>query len=143
MVTIINQLEEYIQSIFANREDSYKDTIVKQKYKTIPQGYYPKVIIEEIENSEVSGRSTTQGERSTMLGYQITVYCRDTEEHEAIDAVRFILQLIDEALQPPNYNMQRIGSPAIIPFISDETVMTGALRYTCVYDYETNLLYRN
>jgi len=143
MVTIIHQLEEDIQNLFTNRSDSYKNTIVKEKYKTIPTGYYPKVIIEEIDNSEISNRSTTQGERSTILGYQITVYSRDTEEHEAIDAVRYILNIIHEFLQPPNYNMQRIGSIAIMPYISDNTVMMGAIRYTCVYDYETNLIYRN
>lgn len=143
MVTIIDKLEEDIQQLFPNREDSYKDTIVKQKYKSIPSGHYPKVIIEEIDNSEIASRSTTQGERSTILGYQITVYCRATEEHDAIDAVRFILDIIHKFLQPPNYNMQRVGSIAIMPYISDNTVMTGAIRYTCVYDYETNLIYRN
>ena len=142
MINLTSQLEEELQQIFNNREDSYKDTIVKQKYKALPQGYYPKVIIEEIENSEVSSRSTTQGERTTMLGNQITVYSRDTEEYEAIESVKFMLDIIDDYMKE-EYNMQRIGSPAILPFISDETVMTGAVRYTCVYDYETNLLYRN
>lgn len=143
MVTLIDQLENDIQELFASREDTYKKTIVKQKYKTIPKGHYPKVIIEEIENSEVSSRTTTKGERTTQLGYQITCYSRDTEEYEAIESIKFMLDVIDTYLKPPTYNMQRIGSPAIIPFISDQTVMTGAIRYTCVYDYETNLIYRN
>lgn len=143
MVTLINQLEEDIQSVFTEREDEFKDVLVKQKYKEMPKGKYPKVIIEEIQNSEVESRTTTQGERTTALGYQITAYSRDTQDYDAIDSVRKILNIIDDYLQIPNYNMQRVGSPAIMPYISDITIMTGAIRYTCVYDKDTNLIYRN
>ena len=143
MVTLINQLEEDIQEVFSQRNDEFKDVLIKQKYKELPKGKYPKVIIEEIQNSEIVSRSTTQGERSTTLGYQITAYSRDMQEYDAIDSVREILNIIDDYLQIPNYNMQRIGSPAIIPYISDSTIMTGAIRYNCVYDKETNLIYRN
>lgn len=144
MIHLTDQLVDDIQNLFSEREDSYKETIVKEEYKTLPKGYYPRVIIGEIDNSEVSSRSTTQGERSTLLGYQIKVYSRDTEEYEAIDSVKFMLDIIYDYLQPANgYNMQRLGSPAIVPFISDNTVMTGTIRYTCVYDYDTNLIYRN
>lgn len=143
MVTLINQLEEDIQSVFTEREDEFKDVLVKQKYKEMPKGKYPKVIIEEIQNSEVESRTTTQGERTTALGYQITAYSRDMQDYDAIDSVREILNIIDDYLQIPNYNMQRVGSPAIIPYINDITIMTGAIRYTCVYDRDTNLIYRN
>lgn len=143
MVTLINQLESDIQELFSGRNDEFKDIVVKQKYKELPKGKYPKVIIEEIQNSELESRSTTQGERTTALGYQITVYSRDMQEYDAIDSVREILNIIDEYLQIPNYNMQRIGSPAIIPYISDSTIMTGAIRYNCVYDKDTNLIYKN
>lgn len=142
-MTLINQLVDDLQTLFSNRQDSYKDVIVKEKYKKLPKGYYPKVIVEEIRNSEISDRSTTEGERSTGLGYQITAYCRDTVEHEAIDAVRFILDIIQNYLKPPAYNMQRVGDRVILPYISDDTVKTGHLRYTCTYDYETNLIYKN
>lgn len=143
MVTLINQLEKDIQKLFSEREDELKDVLVKQKYKELPKGKYPKIIIEEIQNSEIESRSTTQGERSTALGYQITIYSRDMQEYDAIDSVREMLNIIDEYIQPPNYNMQRVGSPAIIPYISDSTIMTGAIRYTCVYDKDTNLIYKN
>lgn len=143
MVTLINQLEEGIQQVFSNREDEFKDVLVKQKYKELPKGKYPKVIIEEIQNSEVESRTTTQGERTTALGYQITVYSRDMQEYDAIDSVRKMLDIIDDYIQIPNYNMQRLGSPAIIPYISDSTIITGTVRYTCVYDRDTNLIYRN
>lgn len=143
MITLTDQLVEDIQELFTNREDSYKDIIVKKKYKALPKGHYPKVIIEEIDNSEVSSRTTTQGEQTTNLAYQIVVYCRDTEEHDAIDSVKFVLDIIDTYLKPPTYNLKRVGSPAIMPFISDDTIMTGTLRYSCVYDKETNLIYRD
>lgn len=143
MVTLINQLETELQELFANRDDEFKNVVVKQQYKELPKGKYPKVIIEEIQNSEVASRTTTQGERTTALGYQITVYSRDMQDYIAIDSVREMLNIIDDYLQIPRYNMQRIGSPAIIPYISDNTIMTGAIRYNCVYDKETNLIYRS
>lgn len=143
MVTLINQLETELQELFANRDDEFKNVVVKQIYKELPKGKYPKVIIEEIQNSEVASRTTTLGERTTALGYQITVYSRDMQNYIAIDSVREMLNIIDDYLQIPRYNMQRIGSPAIIPYIIDSTIMTGAIRYNCVYDKETNLIYRN
>ncbi len=143
MITLINQLEEDLQRLFTNRDDEFKEVLVKQLYKEMPKGKYPKVIIEEIDNSEVESRTTTQGERTTALGYQITVYSRDMQNYDAIDSVRKILDIIDDYLQIPNYNMQRLGGPAIMPYISDITIMTGAIRYTCVYDKDTNLIYRN
>lgn len=143
MVTLINQLEEDIQTLFSQRSDEFKNIVVKQKYKKLPKGKYPKVIIEEIRNNEVTSRSTTLGERTTALGYQFMVFSRDMQEYDAIDSVRAIINIIDDYLQIPNYNMQRIGTPAIIPYIQDSTIMTGTTRYNCVYDKETNLIYRN
>lgn len=143
MVTLINQLEEDIQTLFSQRSDEFKNIVVKQKYKELPKGKYPKVIIEEIRNNEVTSRSTTLGERTTALGYQFMVFSRDMQEYDAIDSVRAIINIIDDYLQIPNYNMQRIGDPAIIPYIQDSTIMTGTTRYNCVYDKETNLIYRN
>lgn len=143
MVTLINQLEEDLQELFTNREDEFKNVVVKQQYKELAKGKYPKVIIEEIQNSEVESRTTTQGERTTLLGYQITAFSRDMQNYDAIDSVRVMLNIIDDYLQIPNYNMQRIGSVAIMPYISDNTIMTGAIRYNCVYDKDTNLIYRN
>lgn len=143
MVTLINQLEEDLQELFSNRNDEFKNVVVKQIYKELPKGKYPKVIIEEIQNSEVASRTTTEGERTTALGYQITAYSRDMQDYIAIDSVRVILNIIDDYLQIPNYNMQRIGSPAIIPYIKDNTIMTGAIRYNCVYDKDTNMIYRS
>lgn len=143
MVTLINQLENELQELFANRDDEFKKVVVKQQYKELPKGKYPKVIIEEIQNSEVASRTTTLGERTTALGYQITVYSRDMQDYDAIDSVREMLNIIDDYLQIPRYNMQRIGSQAIMPYISDATIMTGVNRYNCVYDKETNLIYRS
>lgn len=143
MVTLIKQLEEDIQAVFTEREDEFNKVLVKEKYKEMPKGKYPKVIIEEIQNSEVESRTTTQGERTTALGYQITAYSRDMQDYDAIDSVREILNIIDDYLQIPNYNMQRVGNPAIMPYINDNTIITGAIRYTCVYDKDTNLIYRN
>lgn len=143
IVSLTPQLVTDLQTAFNNQQGFLKDTTVKEKYKELPKIKYPMVVVEEILNNEISSRSTTQGERSTALGYQITAYTRETQEYDAIDSLKLILDVIYDTLKPPAYNMQRIGTPAIIPYISDDTVMTGALRYNCVYDYETNLIYRS
>lgn len=143
IVSLTPQLVTDLQTAFNNQQGFLKDTTVKEKYKELPKIKYPMVVVEEILNNEISSRSTTQGERSTALGYQITAYTRETQKYDAIDSLKLILDVIYDTLKPPAYNMQRIGTPAIIPYISDDTVMTGALRYNCVYDYETNLIYRS
>ena len=143
IVSLIPQLITDLQAAYDNQEGFLNETTVKEKYKELPKIKYPMVIVEEILNNEIPSRSTTQGERSTALGYQFTVYTRATQELDAIDSVKRMLDVIYDALQPPKYNMQRIGTPAIIPYISDSTIMTGALRYNCVYDHETKLIYRS
>lgn len=143
IVSLTPQIVSDLQEAFNNQEGFLKDVTVKEKYKELPKVKYPYVIVEEILNSEVTSRSTTQGERTTALGYQATAYCRATEDYDAIDSLKLMLNVISDCLKLPAYNMQRVGTPAIIPFINDNTVMTGALRYNCVYDYDTNLIYRS
>ena len=142
MITLIEQLVQKLQEYFSNRTDSYKNTFVKEIYKPLPKGAYPKVTIQEIDNSEVINRTTSEGERTSTLAYQIICYSRDTEEYDYIDSVRFMGTLIDNFLSE-NYKMQRLGSPALQPYISDKTIMTYTIRYSCVYDKETNLIYIN
>lgn len=142
MTTIIDDIEEKLQNYFSERTDSYKDTLIKEIYKPLPKGTYPKITIQEIENDEIISRSTSEGEKTTGLGYQIICYSRDMEEHDYIDSVRFMLELVDDCISS-NYKMQRMGSTIIQPYITDKTIMTGIIRYSCVYDKETNLIYVN
>ena len=141
-MTLINQLEEQLKELFSNREDSYKDTIVKQAYKNLPKAKYPMVTIEEIDNSEVESRTTANGEQTTLLTYQIVCYSRDTEEYEYVESARFMANIINDYIMS-NYKMRRLGSPVSVPYITDNTVMSCIQRYSCVYDKETNLIYKN
>lgn len=141
-MTIIDDIESKLNTFFGARTDSYKDTIIKEIYKPLPKGTYPKITIQEIDNSEVVSRTTAEGERTTGLGYQIVCYSRDTAEYDYISSVRFMLDLVHECISE-NFKMQRIGSTVIQPYITDKTIMTGTVRYTCVYDKETNLIYIN
>lgn len=141
-MTLINQLEEKLQELFSNREDSYKNMLVKEAYKKLPKTRYPMITIEEIDNSEVESRSTAEGEQTTLLSYQIVDYTRDTEEHEYVEAAKFIANIINDYIMS-NYKMIRLGAPVVQPYIQDSTVMTCTQRYSCVYDKETNLIYKN
>ncbi len=141
-MTLIKQIEAGLNEVFSSRIDSYKDTVVKEIYKPLPKGTYPKITIQEINNSEVLSRSTAEGERTTDLTYQFVCYSRDTEEYDYIDSVRFMLSIIEDYIRG-NYKMQRMGDVVIQPYITDKTIMTGTVRYSCVYDKETNLIYVN
>lgn len=142
MISLTNQIVEGLQETFSQREDSYKDVIVKEAYKELPKGKYPKVIVEEINNSEVYSRSTAYGERTTNLSYQITAYARDTEENNYVDAARFIMDIINEYITG-NIAMRRLGDMAVKPYITDKTIMTCTQRYSCVYDKDTELVYKS
>lgn len=143
MVSLLNQLETGLSEYFANMQDDYSSTIVKKANKQLPRGKYPRVIISEISNSSVLSRETAEGERTTDLGYQFSVYSRDMQNYEACDSVDYMISLIDDYLKENNYKMSRISVQGCQPYIVDSTVMTNSSRYTCVYDKETNLIYIN
>ena len=142
MISLLNQLKTELTTLFSGRQDSYNKTIVKKAYEDLPQGYYPRVIISEIDNSSVLNRETSQGEQTTNLAYQIAVYSRDTEEYQACDSVMFMMDIIDTYIQE-NYKMTRNSVTGVQPYVIDSTVKTNISRYTCVYDKETQLIYTN
>lgn len=141
-MTLLDQIENDLKEGFGERQDSYKDTLIKPEYKTLPKAKYPMITIKEITNSEMISRSTSQGERTTLLGYQITSYSRDTDEYEYVKSAQYMMDIVDEIMSS-KYKMRRQGDRATIPYISDNTVMTCTQRYSCVFDKETNLIYVN
>lgn len=142
MISLTKQIVEGLQEVFTSREDSYNKTIVKEAYKDLPKGQYPKVIVEEINNSEVFSRSTAQGERTTNLSYQITVYTRDVEEYDYVDGAKIMMDIVNEYIAG-NMAMRRLGDMAVKPYITDKTIMTCSQRYSCVYDKDMQLIYKS
>lgn len=142
MISLTNQIVDGLQEAFSSRNDEYKDTIVQEAYKDLPKGQYPKIIIEEINNSEVFSRSTSKGERTTNLAYQITVYSRDMETYDYIDSVKFMMDIVNEYITN-NMAMRRLGDMAVKPYITDKTIMTCSQRYSCVYDKDMQLIYKS
>lgn len=142
MISLTKQIVEGLQEAFSSREDSYKETIVKEAYKDLPKGKYPKVIVEEINNSEVFSRSTAQGERTTSLSYQITAYTRDADEYDYVDGAKIMMDIINEYIAG-NMAMRRLGDMAVKPYITDKTIMTCSQRYSCVYDKDMQLIYKS
>ena len=100
------------------------------------------VTIQEIDNSEVENRTTAEGEQTTRLTYQIMCYSRDTEEYEYVESARFMGNIVNNYIME-NYKMRRLGTPVSQPYLQDNTVMICTQRYSCVYDKETNLIYKN
>lgn len=142
IVSLTKQIVDGLQEEISSREDSYKDTIVKEAYKDFPKGQYPKIIVEEINNSSVFSRETSQGERTTALSYQIMVFSRDTEEYDYVDSVKFMMDIVNNYINE-NFAMRRMGDMAIKPYIKDNTVMTCTQRYSCVYDRDMQLIYKS
>lgn len=142
MISLTDPIVNGLQLEFNNLDNSYKDTIVKEIYKPLPKGHYPKVIVQEIRNRERTDRSTASEEQTIALGYQITCYTRDTEEYDYVDGVKYMIDLVNDYITT-NFKVQRVGDYAIMPYISDNTVMTCNVRYNCVYDKETQLIYTN
>lgn len=142
MISLTNQLIEEFRELFQNREDEYNKVIVKEIYKDFPKGYYPKITIEEIDNDEIVERTTTEGERTTLLSYQITCYSRDMDQYDKVDSAKFLAQTIDDYIAE-HYQMKRLtNANNLKPYIYDQTVMTVTLRYSCIYDRETDLIYK-
>lgn len=142
MISLTDQIVEEIQEVFNSREDEYNTTIVKEAYKDLPKGQYPKIIIQEINNSEMYSRSTAQGERTTNLSYQITTYSRDMEQYDYVDSAKKMMDIVDEYIAG-NMAMRRMGDRAVKPYITDKTIMTCSQRYSCVYDKDTQLIYKS
>ena len=141
-MTLIKQLEEQLKELFSQRNDSYKDTVVKEAYKSLPKTKYPMVTIQEIDNSEVEDRTTAEGEQTTRLTYQIMCYSRDTQEYDYVESARFMGNIVNDYIME-EYKMRRLGTPVAQPYLQDNTVMICTQRYSCVYDKETNLIYKN
>ena len=142
MISLMNQIVTGLREVFEVMDNNYSKTIIKEIYKSLPKGTYPKITVEEIDNSEITNRSTREGEQTTLLSYQITCYSRDMEEYDYIDSVKFMADTVNTYMNN-NYKVQRLGNYVVIPYISDNTIMTCTLRYSCVYDKENNLIYKN
>jgi len=142
MIDFIDQLKQDMIDVFTSRTDSYKDTLVKKAYETLPKGKFPKATIEQLNDSEVLTRTTNQGEQTTLLSYQLVFYSRDTEEYDYTESAKFMADIVEQYLMN-KYPLHRLGSKVVKPYISDSTVMTCTTRYECVYDKETNLIYKN
>lgn len=142
MTSLLKKIVDELQTVFNSRQDEYNQTIVKEAYKDLPKGQYPKIIIEEINNSEVYSRTTSQGERTTNLSYQITAYSRDMTDYDYIDSARFMMDIVNEYIAG-NIAMRRLGDMAVKPYITDKTIMTCSQRYSCVYDKDMQLIYKS
>lgn len=141
--SLTKQLIKDLREMFEAREDEYKDTIVKEIYRKVPKGDYPKILVEEIDNYELISRSTIEGEQTTRLVYQFKILSRGMQDRDEYESTKFLANLVQEFIST-NYKMQRTGgetSPR--PYINDDTVMELNLRFSCVYDKPTDKIYVN
>jgi hypothetical protein len=115
---------------------------IKEAYEKNPKIKYPMITIEEIDNSEAEQYSSNLGEEFSNLSYQINIYSRDISSMQANEAVRVLGEEVNKVLGE-NLKMVRLGSPAIMPLPSDNTILQYSIRYSCVFDIKRNIIYKN
>lgn len=86
--------------------------------------------------------SDNRGEQFSNLTYQITAYTRNIPSMQSSEAVRLLGVEINKILGQ-KYKMNRLGSPAIKPMITDSTILQYVIRYSCVLSLEENRIYKN
>ena len=115
---------------------------IKEAYEKNPKIKYPMITIEEIDNSEAEQYSSNLGEEFSNLSYQINIYSRDISSMQANEAVRVLGEEVNTVFGE-NLKMVRLGSPAIMPLPSDNTILQYSIRYSCVFDIKRNIIYKN
>lgn len=136
------QDEEQVKELIDDYKGEYKDIVVKEKYERYPKITYPIITIDEITNENVNQYFDGE-EHISYLGYQIEIVADQNECYTARENVDRIGEIIDNYMQGERYAcMRRIGDFPKAPLYTDNSKMTGYLRYECYVDGKTNTIYR-
>lgn len=119
----------------------FQDVTVKGAYDTIPEINYPLITILEIQNTENSKFTDNNGEHVSDLSYQIECCSRNTVYLEATESAMLMGKIVNNLLTGPNYKLNRVGTPSIVPFIADKDVIRYILRYSCSIDLDKNTIH--
>ena len=139
--TLLDQLETDLNELFQSTDD-YKNITVKHAYREFPKISYPMIIIDELENSDVH-RYYDGTEHVVNVGYQFSVYAKQSSKLDAVDNVRQILEIIKNYMRGERYHaLQRISSQPIVPHPTDSNIRIGYVRYIGCIDIDTNTIYR-
>lgn len=49
---------------------------------------------------------------------------------------------VDEVLTGKNYRMTRIGTPSLLPVLSEKNIIKYSIRYNCSLDIDTHTIYK-
>lgn len=100
------------------------------------------IAVQEIDNSENARFTDNDGEHVSNVTYQIDCFSRSYEEIEAKDMVFLMGNRVNEVLTGENYRLTRVGTPSMMPMISDKSVMRYSLRYEGSILLDTNTIYK-
>ena len=100
------------------------------------------IAVQELDNTENTRYTDNDGEHVSNLSYQIDCFSRSFEEIEAKDMVILMGKRVNEVLTGENYKLSRVGTPSIMPILSDKSVMRYSLRYECSILLDTNTIYK-
>lgn len=103
---------------------------------------YPGVAVQEIENEENARYTTNEGIHIIDLAYQIDCFSRSHEAFEAKDMVILMGRRVNEILTGKSYRMTRVGTPALLPLLSEKNIMKYSLRFNCSLDIDTHTIYK-
>ena len=100
------------------------------------------ITVQEIDNSENTKFTDNDGEHVSNVAYQIDSYSRSYEEIEAKDIVTLMGNRINEVLTGENYKLSRVGTPSLLPVISDKSILRLSQRYEGSIFLDTNKIYK-
>lgn len=139
---IIEKLDEYFKSI--KSEIGFKENVnFYIPYKTTKKSN-PKIIVSEIQNIAVD--FTNNGERKTLIGVQIEIYCGGMKifdnNESGYNACEYISGIVD-GFMTNKMKSRRVGNTSPMPSSADDTnEFVAVLRYEYNYDTSTNTIYR-
>lgn len=138
MVTILDEIIEKIKS--EKFSIPFKD--VRDPYST-KSPVYPMITVEEIKNSpeqQISGKIIR-----TSIAYRFEIYGRDSSvDSEVMNKRKVVTLLGDEIdkLMRETYGMKMVGSPLILPYSTDNSILRYIVTYGGIIDNTTMIIYQ-
>lgn len=77
-----------------------------------------------------------------MEYYCETSKMQDTNILNPTSATLLLGREINKVLGGINYKLRRVGTNAIIPIAIDNSIIRGISRYDCLYDLQTDTIYK-
>ena len=138
MVTILDEIIDKIKS--ETFSIPFKD--VREPYST-KSPVYPMITVEETRNDpqqQICGQIIR-----TNLNYRFEIYGRDTSVKSQLVSKRKVVTTLGNELDKimrETYGMKLVGSPQILPYGTDNSILRYIVTYGGIIDNNTMIIYQ-